>query len=86
MAREVGEPSIASGLPPSETDSSTWLIEPRRTKSVLKFSRTLVHPNRADKIGITLVAFVHFSYEISGKQLVFADIQGMHFELRNFHS
>ena len=82
--REVSEPSIASGLSAFETDSPTWLIEPRRTKSVVKFSGTLVHPSRADKVGITLVAFVHFSYEISQKQLVFADIQGKDLTLR-FH-
>lgn len=74
--REVGEPSIASGLSAFEMDPATWLVEPRRTKSVMKFSGTLVHPSRADKVGITLVAFVHFSYEISQKQLIFADIQG----------
>ena len=76
MVKEVGEPSIASGLPAFETDSATWLVEPRRTKSVVKFSGTLVHPSHADKVGITLVAFAHFSYEFSQKQLVFADIQG----------
>jgi len=76
LVKEVGEPSIASGLLAFKMDSATWLVEPHHTKSVLKFSGTLVHPSHADKVRIMLVAFVHFSYEISQKQLVFADIQG----------
>ncbi|EDR07665.1 uncharacterized protein LACBIDRAFT_327547 [Laccaria bicolor S238N-H82] len=76
LVKEVGEPSIASGLLAFETDSATWLVEPRRTKSVVKFSGTLIRPSHTDKVGITLVAFAHFSYEFSQKQLVFADIQG----------
>lgn len=77
LAREVGPPSAASDLPPSDHDLAIWLVEPRRTKSVQKFSGTLVHPNHYDKVGITLVAFTHFTYEVSHKELVFADIQGM---------
>lgn len=56
--------------------STTWLVEPRRTTSVEKYSGTLQHPSRRDKIGQTLTAFAHFVYEISAKALVFADIQG----------
>ena len=53
-----------------------WLVEPRRTKAVRKFSGTLVHPSRTDKLGQTLSAFAHFVYECSGKELVLADEVG----------
>ncbi|KAF8959843.1 hypothetical protein BDZ97DRAFT_1906085 [Flammula alnicola] len=76
LVREIGEPSPASSLPSFEDDSAIWLVEPRRTKAVRKYSGTLVHPNRLDKLGQTLSAFAHFVYECSGKELVLADIQG----------
>jgi len=73
---EIGEPSPASSLPSFEQDGAIWLVEPRRTKSVQKFSRTMIHPHRNDKLGKTLSAFTHFVYEFSGQEPVFADIQG----------
>lgn len=76
LIREMGEPSPASSLSSFEDDAAVWLVEPRRTKAVRKFSGTLVHPSRPDKLGQTLSAFAHFVYEYSGKELVFADIQG----------
>lgn len=77
LVREIGTPSSASSLPSSEENNAIWLVEPRRTKSVRKFSGTMAHPNRRDKIGITLSAFTHFAYELSHKELVFADVQGL---------
>ena len=74
---EIGLPSVASGLPASDKDQAMWLVEPRHTKSVQKFSGTLVYPNHSNKVGITLVAFTHFTYEISHKGLIFVDIQGL---------
>ena len=62
-----------------EGSSAVWLVEPRRTKTVLKFSGTLNHPNRQDKVGTTISSFAHFSYQVSNRELVFADIQGMNF-------
>ncbi|KAG6836327.1 hypothetical protein H0H93_009077 [Arthromyces matolae] len=53
-----------------------YLVEPRRSKSVLKFSGTLQHPIQSSKMGNTLTAFAHYVFEISGKDIVFADIQG----------
>jgi hypothetical protein len=73
---EIGKPSPASSLPPSDLDGAFWLVEPRRTKSVQKFSGTMIHPHRNDKLGKTLCAFTHFVYEFSGQELVLADIQG----------
>lgn len=58
-------------------NQAVWLVEPRRTTSVIKFSGTLHHPARDDKIGKTVTAFAHFVYEVSKKSLVFADIQGI---------
>ena len=58
-----------------------WLVELCRTKSIRKYSGTLVHPNRTNKLGKTLSAFSHFVYEFSGKELVLADIQGRFFDL-----
>lgn len=59
-----------------EFDKAVWLVEPRRTTSVQKFSGTLAHPNREDELGLTLIAFTHFIYDTSDKELVLADIQG----------
>jgi hypothetical protein len=79
LMREIGEPSPASSFSAFEEDAAVWLVEPRRTKSVRKFSGTLVHPNRPDKLGKTLSAFSHFVYEFSGQELVLVDIQGQVF-------
>lgn len=57
-------------------DTAVWLVEPRRTKSVEKYSSTLLHPPRGDKIGITLSAFAHYVYSTTKEKLVLADIQG----------
>lgn len=76
LIREQGPSSIASN-DPTGIDSAVWLIEPRRTTSLVKFSGTLCHPAQTNKMGKTITAFAHFVYEISKKTLVFADIQGM---------
>ncbi|KAI6142394.1 hypothetical protein BKA82DRAFT_4331456 [Pisolithus tinctorius] len=54
---------------------AVWLVEPRQTTTVMKFSGTLEHPSSMDKLGITFSAFAHFAYEYSKHKLVFADIQ-----------
>lgn len=76
LVREIGSPSPASGLQPVDVDKAVWLVEPRRTTSVQKFSGTLAYPNREDELGLTLIAFTHFIYDTSDKELVLADIQG----------
>lgn len=76
LIQELGLPSSVSDLPPVE-DTAVWLVEPRRTTSVQKFSGTLVHPSpRSDKLAITISAFSHFVYEMTHQDLVLADIQG----------
>ncbi|PPR01653.1 hypothetical protein CVT24_001540 [Panaeolus cyanescens] len=74
LMKEAGTPSLASGL--ETTEEAVWLVEPRRTKSVVKFSGTMAHPQRHDKVGITIVAFAHFVYQSSGGEVILADIQG----------
>ncbi|KAL1942642.1 hypothetical protein VTO73DRAFT_4882 [Trametes versicolor] len=77
------KPSPASGVRDtwdaashSEQESGVvWLIEPRRSRVVDKWSGTLDHPYHKDKLGATLDAFVHFGYEYSQSTLVFADLQ-----------
>ncbi|KAG6905156.1 hypothetical protein DXG01_004494 [Tephrocybe rancida] len=56
-------------------DPAVWLVEPHHTTSVIKFSGTLCHLQRENKIGKTITAFAHFVYEVSQKAMVFADIQ-----------
>ena len=91
LASEViqfdAKPSTASGVSldtwtskversPCATESRIlWLLEPRRTTSVVRWSGTLAHPNRADKPHATMSAFVHFAYEHSLKTIIFADLQ-----------
>ncbi|KAI0629563.1 kinase-like domain-containing protein, partial [Trametes polyzona] len=52
-----------------------WLLEPRRSTAVNKWSGTMVHPNRLDKLHMTMSAFAHFSFLWSESTLVFADLQ-----------
>ncbi|KIN95744.1 hypothetical protein M404DRAFT_17019 [Pisolithus tinctorius Marx 270] len=54
---------------------AVWLVKPRQTTTVMKFSDTLEHPSSMDKLRITISAFAHFAYEYSKHKLVFADIQ-----------
>lgn len=81
LIREQSSSSITGSHNLSGYESTTWLVEPRRTTSVVKFSGTLRHPTRDDKIGKTITAFAHFVYEVSKKSLVFADIQGLQLTL-----
>src|ERR1700678_3686519 len=75
--------SMASGHntcsqhPDSEGEGLTWLIEPKRTKVVQRFSHTLHHKSRQlDLLSLTIAAFSHFVYGHSNSSLVLADIQG----------
>ena len=72
----MGEPSPASSLQAFKDDAAVWLVEPCRMKAVQKFTGTLVHPSHPDKLGQMLSAFTHFVYELSGREMVLADIQG----------
>lgn len=59
-------------------DGAYWLLEPMRHTSVKRYSGTMDHINREHgKDALTINAFAHFAYIYSGKEIVFADIQGM---------
>ncbi|KAI1791093.1 kinase-like domain-containing protein [Ganoderma leucocontextum] len=87
LAREIvgpNGPSKASGISQESWASLTekdpdstiiWLLEPRRSKSVTRWSGTLAHSKRADKRHSTMGAFVHFAYDWSQQTVVFADLQ-----------
>ena len=75
--------SVASGHdahfqhPDSEGEGLTWLIEPKETKVVQRFSHMLHHKSRQlDLLSLTIAAFSHFTYGHSNSSLVLADIQG----------
>ncbi|KAJ2921872.1 hypothetical protein H1R20_g15222, partial [Candolleomyces eurysporus] len=76
LVREVGEPSAPSGLASNNAYGAVWLVEPKRTRSVRKFCGTMVHPERSDKVGMTISALCHWIYTTTRKTEVFADIQG----------
>lgn len=55
-----------------------WLLEPLRTTSFTRYTGTLKHPNLRGKLGSSIHAFVHYAFEMSSQDLLFADIQGRH--------
>ncbi|KAJ2935899.1 hypothetical protein H1R20_g1195, partial [Candolleomyces eurysporus] len=76
LIHEIGDPSDPSGLPSEDPNTSVWLVEPKRTRSVRKFCGTLGHPERNDKVGKTIAALCHWIYVSTRKTEVYADIQG----------
>ncbi|KIJ32673.1 hypothetical protein M422DRAFT_121106, partial [Sphaerobolus stellatus SS14] len=55
-----------------------WLIEPRQSTEVIKYSGTMSHPTyRPDLLGRTMETFAHFIYLESNKHVVMADLQGI---------
>jgi hypothetical protein len=79
LIKEIGKPSLASDLPLSAIDRAIWLVEPRRTWAVLKYNGTLGFQNgtQPGKVEATLTAFVHYIFEQSQGQILYADIQGL---------
>jgi hypothetical protein len=73
----VTDAFLISEMGTTPSPASVWLVEPKRTTFVVKYSGTLVHPTRRDKVGIIVTAFAHYIYEASNKELVLADIQGI---------
>lgn len=65
---------------PLDEDSSMpkvcWLLEPLRTTSYTRYTGTLRHPTLRGKLGSSIHAFVHFAFEMSSRDMLFADIQG----------
>jgi hypothetical protein len=57
----------------------TWLVEPKRSSLVDRWSGTMQHPNYPDnKFGQTINAFAHFSLVYSKQSMVLADLQSKH--------
>ncbi|KAI0641518.1 hypothetical protein C8Q79DRAFT_316050 [Trametes meyenii] len=81
-------PSMASGISKevwnsdasfSEWDAGlVWLIEPRRSATVTRWSGTMQQSNRTNKRQSTMGAFAHFSFLWSEKESVFVDLQSSH--------
>jgi len=53
-----------------------WLVEPKRSSLVDRWSGTMQHPNYPDnKFGQTISAFAHFSLVYSKHSMVLVDLQ-----------
>ncbi|KAI0739842.1 kinase-like domain-containing protein, partial [Daedaleopsis nitida] len=52
-----------------------WLVEPRRSAIVDRWSGTLVQVHRENKRSATMAAFAHYSILASEYSLVFVDLQ-----------
>ena len=81
---EINPPSTASGGNEFDQERIMWLVERRRPTTVTRYSGTLLHHSKKkDLRSLTIFAFAHFVFGHSNSQMVFADIQGMSFLLRN---
>lgn len=83
---EDGKPCPAAGLSEEDIDAAhesevTWLVEPLRAGSVLKFCGTLNRKSQAPagRLAATVDAFVHFVYYYSQQSMVLCDVQSMCF-------
>ncbi|KAJ6465673.1 hypothetical protein DFH09DRAFT_957082, partial [Mycena vulgaris] len=86
--REVVEgdakPSPASGITskvwesePTPTKKIICLLEPLRNAAVTHYTGTMEHPTGTGQLAHTLFAFVHYAFQASGGDILFADIQGI---------
>ncbi|EIN11851.1 hypothetical protein PUNSTDRAFT_40300, partial [Punctularia strigosozonata HHB-11173 SS5] len=83
ITAEDSRPSPASGVSLESYKSQTqwntdraiyWLIEPRRSSSVTKYSGTNVHPNQINNLyAETMQAFAHWSLYFTDGTWVFTD-------------
>ena len=76
-------PSPASGVSIEVLECSApggriiWLLEPLRNAAVTHYTGIMEHPAGTGQLAHTLAAFVHFAFERSGGEIIFADIQGI---------
>ncbi|KAJ7123035.1 hypothetical protein C8R44DRAFT_621789, partial [Mycena epipterygia] len=77
-------PSPASGIVKEvvEAESGTtnrivWLLEPLRNPSVTHYTGTMEHPAGRGQLAHTLSAFVHYAFQSSEGNVIFANIQGV---------
>ncbi|KAK7473126.1 hypothetical protein VKT23_001227 [Stygiomarasmius scandens] len=82
LAHEVipddGFASYASGVREKSLtgeDEVFWLIEPKRARAVDRWSGSMDHPNVLGKRHQTIMAFAHYTLEISKGSLVYVDLQ-----------
>ncbi|KAF8214452.1 kinase-like domain-containing protein, partial [Mycena galopus ATCC 62051] len=80
---EGGAPSSASGVvreifeaEPVVIRKVVWFLEPLRNPSVTHYTGTMEHPAGRGQLGPTLSAFVHYAFQWSEGNVIFADIQG----------
>ncbi|KAJ6477984.1 hypothetical protein DFH09DRAFT_1342071 [Mycena vulgaris] len=94
IAQEVVEgdakPSPASGITsevwesePAPTKKIIWLLEPLRNAAVTHYTGTMEHPAGTGQLAHTLSAFVHYAFQASGGDILFADVQGSSSRLSN---
>ncbi|KAJ6580599.1 kinase-like domain-containing protein [Mycena sp. CBHHK59/15] len=58
------------------TSRIVWLLEPLRNTSVTHYTGTMEHPAGTGQLVHTLSAFVHYAFQFSCGNILFADIQG----------
>lgn len=64
---------------PTRSAQDLLLVEPKlSTTQIKRFTGTLGQVKRADKIGATILAFLHWVAQETAGQLVFADVQGLY--------
>ncbi|TDL15501.1 kinase-like protein [Rickenella mellea] len=68
-------PASATAIEWDNAQPPFWLIEPLRSSSITRYNGTLVHAQLPGKIGQTILAFVHYVYLASKRDMVLADIQ-----------
>ncbi|KAJ7433580.1 kinase-like domain-containing protein, partial [Mycena galericulata] len=81
--RSEGALSPASGIVKEVVEAEAittrrvvWLLEPLRNPSVTHYTGTMEHPAGRGQLAHTLSAFVHYAFQWSEGNLIFADIQG----------
>lgn len=88
LAREVIEwdssPSPAAAIvkevfeaEPVATRQVVWLLEPFRNPSVTHYTGTMDHLAGRGQLAQTLSTFVHYAFQWSEGNMIFADLQGM---------
>ncbi|KAJ7678789.1 kinase-like domain-containing protein, partial [Mycena rosella] len=83
VIKEDGAPSPASGVTkdifdaePVATRHIVWLLEPLRNPSVTHYTGTMEHPTPRGQLANTMSTFVHYAFQWSEGNVIFADIQG----------
>ncbi|KAJ6524657.1 hypothetical protein DFH09DRAFT_1096060 [Mycena vulgaris] len=68
---------------PAPTKKIIWLLEPLRNAAVTHYTGTMEHPAGTGQLAHTLSAFVHYAFQASGGDILFADVQGSSGRLSN---